>query len=242
MIPPSSGVVGSSLNTGIQLRTGPHKGRLVMCMRRICKGSCPGPWQSFAAYSDDSSKTWRVSPFLEEGSTECQVAELSNGDVYMSIRPYRELLARSNGTRASALSTDGGSSFSAVEFEPQLLNAGGVDGSVVTPGRPSRTVFFTHPDHIYQRGTYPGGRSNLTLYKSMDDAQTWTPALDVYTKGAAYSSMAMLEMAHDKSSTHSVRNNTSRSRGRCKVGVLFEKGVGYKTVPFVAFIAISTVC
>ena len=48
MIPPSSGVYGSSLDTGITLRTGPHKGRLVMCMRRICKNSCPGPWQSYS--------------------------------------------------------------------------------------------------------------------------------------------------------------------------------------------------
>ena len=84
-IPPSSGVYGSSLNTGITLRSGEHKGRLVMCMRRICKNSCPGPWQSYAAYSDDHGLTWSTSPFLEEGSTECQVAELSTGDVYVSL-------------------------------------------------------------------------------------------------------------------------------------------------------------
>ena len=87
MIPPSSGVFGSSLNSGIQLRKGPHKGRLVVCMRRICANSCSLPFQSYAAYSDDGGATWRASPYLEEGSTECQVAELSNGDVYMSIRP-----------------------------------------------------------------------------------------------------------------------------------------------------------
>jgi sialidase-1 len=77
--PRSSGLYGSSLNSGITISRGPHKGRLVTCMRAICKNSCPGPHWSFASYSDDHGTTWRSSPHLADGTTECQIAELSTG-------------------------------------------------------------------------------------------------------------------------------------------------------------------
>mgnify|MGYP002844356308 CR=1 FL=1 len=86
-LPPSSGVLGSSLDSGIVLQKGPHAGRLLVCMRKICKNSCPAPYQAFAAYSDDRGAHWSASPHLHNGTTECQVAELSDGTVYMSIRP-----------------------------------------------------------------------------------------------------------------------------------------------------------
>ena len=226
MLPTASGVVGSSLNSGITLRAGPHKGRLLMCMRRICKNSCPGPWQSFAAYSDDRGATWQASPYLEEGSTECQLAELAAppGAVYMAIRPYKELLARSGGKRASAVSADGGATWGPVGFEPQLANAGGVDGSVVSAGAAadgssasSGTLFFSHPD--------AGGRSNMTLYTSRDDAQTWAPTVDVYSGGAAYSSLAMLAPAP--------AGSAGAEQAACRVGLAFEKD-GYKSIAFAA--------
>lgn len=225
-IPRESGVVGSSLNTGITLATGPHKGRLVMCMRRICKNSCPGPWQSFVAFSDDHGSHWHASPFLEEGSTECQVTELSTGDVYMSIRPYKELQTRSRGRRASALSTDGGTTFGPIKFEPQLVNAGGVDGSVVTHftgGMPSQTIFFSHPD--------AGGRENMTLYTSLDDARTWETTLNVYKGGSEYSSMAMLPPL-------GAGEAEAAEAAACRVGLAFEKD-SYQSI---AFATIVTPC
>ena len=226
-IPPSSGVYGSSLNTGITLRSGAHKGRLVMCMRRICKNSCPGPWQSYAAYSDDHGASWRTSPFLAEGSTECQVTELSTGAVYMSIRPYKELQTRSLGRRASAVSADGGASFGPIKFEPQLVNAGGVDGSVVThctaDGAPSKTLFYSHPD--------AGGRSNMTLYMSTDDARTWWSAQQVWGGAAAYSSLAMLPLPPTGAAAEGAPGGAG-----CRVGLAFEKG-GYESIAFAAITA-----
>ena len=172
------------------------------------------------AYSDDHGATWRTSAFLEEGTTECQVAELSNGNVYMSIRPYKELQAKSQGRRASAVSTDGGASFGPVKFEPQLVNAGGVDGSVVSS---SEALFFSHPD--------AGGRANMTLYTSADDAMTWEATLNIYTGGAAYSSLAVLPAQGSSSSAEPETRI-------CRVGLAFEKD-GYKSI---AFTAIATAC
>lgn len=226
-IPPASGVYGSSLDTGITLQSGPHKGRLLICMRRICKNSCPGPWQSYAAYSDDHGQTWHASPYLEEGSTECQVTELSDGTLYMSIRPYKELLAKSGGWRAYAISTNGGASFSGIKFEPQLVNAGGVDGSVISAhrsdGMPTNTVFFSHPD--------ASSRSNLTLYTSTDNAKTWTATLDVYSGAAAYSSLAMLPQPTRTREQTTERDSIAKV---CQIGLAFEKDE-YKSITFAAF-------
>ena len=222
-IPPTSGVYGSSLNTGITLKSGAHKGRLVMCMRRICKNSCPGPWQSYTAYSDDHGVTWHASPFLAEGSTECQVTELSNSNVYMSIRPYKELQSWSHGKRVSAISTNGGATFGPIKIEQQLVNAGGVDGSVVTyylDDTPTKTIFYSHPD--------ARGRTNMTLYTSRDDAQTWTSTVNVYPGGAAYSSLAMVPQPKANVTTDLI----------CRVGLLFEKD-NYKSI---SFTIITTAC
>ena len=212
-LPPSSGVLGSSLDSGIVLQKGPHAGRLLVCMRKICKNSCPAPYQAFAAYSDDRGQSWSASPHLHNGTTECQVAELSDGTVYMSIRPCTIVIRSrfaccrlanpkritvsdiglpfhgpAGAVRYSATSSSGGSTWTAPKPEPQLVDAGGVDGSVVSDPSgeklPAGTVYYSHPD--------AAGRTNMTLYVSTDDAQSWEAAVDVYSGGSAYSSMALI--------------------------------------------------
>ena len=69
----------------------------------------------------------------------------------------------------------------------------------------ARAVFYSHPD--------AAGRTNMTLYRSLDDAQSWAPLLEVYAGGSAYSSMAMLDDSG------------------CNVGLLFEKD-GYGAMAF----------
>lgn len=216
-IPPSSGMVGSSLASGIKLQKGPHKGRLITCMRKICKNSCPAPYYSFASYSDDDGATWNSSASLHAGTTECQIAELSTGDLYMSIRAYKGL--DSHGKRVSSRSTDGGATWSAVKMEEQLVAAGGVAGSVVTEisasasasasrvgadaGALKNRVYYSHPDAT--------GRTNMTVYVSHDDAATWNETVQVYAGGSGYSDMTVL--------------------GPGKVGLLFEKD-NYKSLSF----------
>ena len=81
LVPQSSGLYGSSLTTGITLTGAAHHGRLVTCMRKTCRNSCPDDFHSFAAYSDDRGRTWHASAFLPAGTTECQIAELSSGQL-----------------------------------------------------------------------------------------------------------------------------------------------------------------
>ena len=144
---------------------------------------------------------------------------------------------KSRGQRASSLSTDGGASFGPVKFEPQLVNAGGVDGSVVAS---AGMLFFSHPD--------ARGRANMTLYTSADDAMTWEAALNVYTGGAAYSSLAMLPATGSvpvSSSVSTAKPDSNRLPGTgkeaaqvCRVGLAFEKD-GYKSI---AYTAITAAC
>ena len=206
LIPQHSGMVGSSLNSGITISAGPHKGRLVTCMRLICKNSCPGPWQSFAAYSDDRGSTWHTSPRLAHGTTECQITELSTGSLYLSTRPYKGVVPTAH--RISSVSTDGGSTWGKYKVESSLVAAGGVDGSVVSNPM-KKAVYFSHPDAT--------GRENVTLYVSRDDASSWEPSIDVYTGGSAYSDMAII-----KAETGSTCD---------QIGLLFEKDQ-YKSLAF----------
>ena len=154
--PVSSGLVGSSLTTGITLVIGAHAGRLVTCMRKICKNSCSPPYHSYSAYSDDNGKTWHASHFLAAGTTECQVAELSDGTVYMTSRP---LSYNHTNSRLFATSKDGGASWGPVQIEPALTASGGCAGSIVqnptAGGAAAKTAYFSHPD--------APGRTNMTV-------------------------------------------------------------------------------
>ena len=80
-IPEATGVYGSGLASGITHSSG----RLLGCMRKICRNSCAADFHSMSFYSDDRGASWAASSFLTAGTTECQVAELSDGRVYMTI-------------------------------------------------------------------------------------------------------------------------------------------------------------
>ena len=75
-LPPSTGVYGSGLASGFTHR---QSGRLIGCMRKICRNSCPADYRSKAFYSDDRGASWTASSWLASGTTECQIAELSDG-------------------------------------------------------------------------------------------------------------------------------------------------------------------
>ena len=151
-IPTSTGVYGSGLASGIT-----HSGgRLIGCMRKICRNSCPADYHSMAFFSDDHGATWAASPFLGSGvcphtiaesciqsecqstslrhehlaapthlvisltprapppcsqTTECQLAELSDGRIYMTIRPYKGWTGQPN-VRLASVSSDAGSTWS----------------------------------------------------------------------------------------------------------------------------------
>jgi hypothetical protein len=84
---------GGGLNHGIQMRRGPHAGRLVLARRLNCKAVMGDHneqqyFHSFALFSDDNGDSWTAGQLLPKGWTECQAAELVNGSLLMTSRMY----------------------------------------------------------------------------------------------------------------------------------------------------------
>lgn len=124
---------GCGPGTGLQLKYGPHKGRLLMQTYCFNKNSIQSP---MFIYSDDHGLTWHMGESINDGrlyegklyhaetagnwdldSSESQGVELPNGTVLLFAKNYR------NPTRcvAVAVSRDGGASFEPhVRHDPAL--------------------------------------------------------------------------------------------------------------------------
>ena len=198
------GISGSSLASGIVLKHPLHAGRIVLCMRKICKNSCPAHYASFASWSDDGGATWNSSAHLPSGTTECQIAEIDDGSgtLYMSIRSLHAAAGVTH-KRISSRSFDGGITWTAPTAEPALPDAGGCAGSVVSGA--GAALYYSHPN--------AKGRTNMSVWSSMDGGKSWGAPTLVYGGGSAYSSLAMMQAAQGK------------------VGLAFEKD-GYKSIAF----------
>ena len=62
------------------------------------------------------------------------------------------------------------------------LEGGGCQGSLISRGGPSDTLFFAHP--------LGPGRNRMTVRRSDDGGGSWPHALEVYHTGAAYSCLS----------------------------------------------------
>ncbi|MCC6681682.1 MAG: exo-alpha-sialidase [Phycisphaeraceae bacterium] len=101
---------------GIELRRGPHKGRILYPFNQ-------GPWCSwkiYAVYSDDGGETWRYGQTAENSgdffANEVQAVELDDGRIMLNAR----LQSNAARCRGVAYSDDGGETWSPVKADPQL--------------------------------------------------------------------------------------------------------------------------
>lgn len=109
--PNADGWVGWPNNCvhGIQLNSGPYKGRLVIpafLYKRGEPGQVPGV-RGGLLYSDDRGQSWKAGGVLPEGSDEVSLVETTSDDIYVSYR--KNTLA--TGKRHFARSTDYGETF-----------------------------------------------------------------------------------------------------------------------------------
>jgi len=167
---------------GIQLQQGAHKGRLVIpCDCRDSKGE--GDWgqkgRSLAIYSDDHGKTWRRGEITDKAMNECEVVELADGSLLLSMRNY----CRKN-CRAFARSTDGGQTWSAPEHNPQVY-CPTCQASIHRYSLAPRNI-------ILHSGPGGGGRKNMTIRASFDEGKTWPIAKILQEGPSAYSDLAVL--------------------------------------------------
>ncbi|GAA1703895.1 exo-alpha-sialidase [Kribbella yunnanensis] len=181
---------------GIQLQHGRHAGRLIVGANfESYDGVGAHVYGTHLLYSDDSGQTWHIGATTsrDDGTViaqEVTVIELADGRIYS--------LARERGTdpgsRAYALSSDGGESFDRPFRTLPRLEMPDVQGSLLRfsaryDGDRRNRILFSAPAH-------PAAREVMAIRSSYDEARTW----DTWQQGkvfwwgpTAYSDLVRLE-------------------------------------------------
>lgn len=201
---PESGVPAqtSCSESGVTLRYGEHKGRLLMPARcQPPKGNNDQEWWPYnyntAIYSDDGGKTWQTAGPVQSGTGEGTLAELSDGRIYYNSRSHMSV----DHKRRIAWSYDGGQMFTDWQACDSLYEVGqphyfkygrkpsyGINAGLVrlpleaTGGKD--VLLFSIPD---SKG---GPRVRMSVFASFDRAETWPVKRLVYEGPSAYSSLA----------------------------------------------------
>lgn len=188
--PTGATTVCSGPGIGIQLTRGPHQGRIIF-------PSNEGPfwqWNNYAVFSDDRGATWHYGENVpgaiirdargRPGSqvNEVQMVELADGSVRLNSRRFAGAKVRK-----TAVSRDGGETWSPVEDVPELRD----------PSCMASIFRLTFPgDGVKSRILYSGPdslkRENGTVHVSYDEGETW-PVKKVLLPGSfAYSVLTRL--------------------------------------------------
>ena len=197
---------GNASESGVTLRHGEHKGRLLVSATfRPHASAHPSDRDpvdaiySCAIYSDDGGKTWQVSGLFPEGYTEeAALVELHDGRVYYNTRSHQgyhhRTLARElteeDRLRRIAWSYDGGSTWEDLEVNRVLPDGGGYDRGYGMKAGMTRLPVNGRDILLYANAdTAGGGREKMAVWASFDGGETWPVKRLVYEGPSAYSSM-----------------------------------------------------
>jgi sialidase-1 len=168
---------------GIQLRHGPHAGRLVIPANHSAPNNL-GKQGSFShvIFSDDHGATWQIGGIEEEFTNESTIAELSDGRIMHNMRSYA-----GKNLRAVATSSDSGMTWSSLRLDPHLPEPV-CQGSLFRHSWPANgkpgIVLFANPASRK--------REKMTVRASFDDCETWTVQQVIHTGPSAYSCLTLL--------------------------------------------------
>ena len=188
---PDWGWYATGPGVGIQLKYGSYKGRLVIpCDHRE---EIDDKWFMFSHvfYSDDAGETWQLGGSVAIHTDECQVAELSDGKLLMNMRNYWERTggeAEKGGMRALSWSSDGGETWSELEFDEELIES------------TCQASFIRYTDEdqhdknrlLFSNPATKSGRSNMTVRMSYDEGESWPVSQCLHAGPAAYSCLTVL--------------------------------------------------
>ena len=187
--------------SGITLKYGPKKGRLLMpgrIMPPFGKND-QEHWMfhyNTSMFSDDHGKTWQVGHPVQSGTGEGTLAEFSDGIIYYNSRSHLAADHR----RQVAYSYDGGDRYTDWRGcedlreigEPHYFKYGAIPsygccaGLVRLPFELTNNkdvLLFSAPDN-------PGGsRIQMTVWCSLDRGKSWKIKRLIWEKGCAYSSI-----------------------------------------------------
>jgi len=183
--------VATGPGVGIQLVRGSHAGRVVMPFNE----GPAGKWRVYAAYSDDGGDEWKLGEPAPEDKAghgnEVQMAERADGSLLLVARQFG-----GGGRRKSAVSTDGGASWSTLQAVPDLVDPSCMGGLIATSSVGAPCLVCTGPASATDR-------TNGQAWISTDGGATWPRALPIYPGSFAYSVPVAL--------------------GGSRIGILFER-------------------
>ncbi|POH75127.1 sialidase family protein [Arthrobacter glacialis] len=172
----------AAAGAGIQIHTGPFAGRLVQQFVVLSRGEIA----SASAYSDDHGDTWTLGEFIA-GGNENKVVARTDGSLLMHSRatPYR----------LTAVSTDGGHSYSPAQPHHELPDPSD-NGSVARfDGLPNVNGLASPETDSWLIATHnhdPLLRRNTVLKLSQDNGATWPYAVVLCAGSSEYSTAARL--------------------------------------------------
>ena len=194
---------------GIQIHTGPFRGRLVQQYVVLAGGEI----MAASAFSDDHGESWTLGELIGAGThgfspNENKVAALADG----------RLLLHSRGTprRLAATSDDGGATWSALVPVEDLPDPGDNGSLVRFDGLPSVTSFAAGATDSWLLATNNQDtalRRNTVLSLSTDNGRSWPAKLVLCPGSSAYSTATRLPDGN--------------------IGVLYERQ-GYREIVFVS--------
>ena len=164
---------------GIQLKSGPKAGRLVIPFN---SQDTKKNFYNWIAYSDDAGATWKRGEKVPQTETiqlnEVQVAESVGGGLYLNSRSWR----RGSSLRKISWSQDAGETWTQAAEDAALADPI-CQGSLLRLD--DRTIAFLN--------AAGPKRANGTLRLTHDDGRTWSSSRLTFPGPFAYSSMALLK-------------------------------------------------
>ncbi|MEU1468126.1 exo-alpha-sialidase [Streptomyces sp. NPDC005761] len=175
--PAWAGMFASS-GEGIQLRNGPHKGRLIQQYAVRINGAN----YAASAYSDDHGETWKMGTPVGPGGDENKTVELNDGTIMLNNRsaPYRTI----------AYSTDGGVTYTPFVQDTELPDP--ANNASVIRYAPDAAASDPQSSWLLFSNTEATSRKNLTVKMSCDNGKTWPIKKVVDAGAAAYSTLTRL--------------------------------------------------
>lgn len=137
--------------------------------------------------SADAGATWQAGGIAVPAASEANVAELTDGRLLLSARN-----GDSRNQRIAAASADGGATWTAPFFLPDLPEYGCMAGLVRHPGtarHPGPLLLYSAPDTDDRAHK---ARRDLTVWLSRDDGRTWPVRRLLRAGPSAYSDLAVL--------------------------------------------------
>lgn len=189
---PQPGDVRSMFATsgeGIQLRYGPHAGRLIQQFAGdVRQADGTNAIQAYSVYSDDHGATWVKGANVGTRMDENKTVELSDGRVMLNSRSNNA----ADNARKVAISNDGGASYGPVTLDTALTDpANNAAIARLFPNAPAGSA--DAKKLIFTNANNPDSRQNVSARVSCDDGATWGVPRTIRSGFSAYSTVTRLE-------------------------------------------------